>query len=93
MARLRAGNGFFLFSHLSPSFVKVSFVQFIFTTELKTISKGLEAVIFVGGVSLGQPATAIPIATIVGLVCGFIVGFVIYEFASRTSKKSFFIWI
>lgn len=93
MARLRAGNGFFLFSHLSPSFAKVSFAEFVFTTELKTISKGLEAVIFVGGVSLGQPATAIPIATIVGLFCGFIVGFIIYEFASRTSKEGFFIRI
>ena len=46
--------------------------------------------IFVGGVSLGQPATSIPIATIVGLFCGFIVGFFIYEFASRTSKKNFY---
>lgn len=49
------------------------------------ISPGLEAVIFVGGVSLGQPATAIPIAAIVGLVCGFVCGFIIYEFASRSS--------
>lgn len=70
--------------------MKVSFVELIFTTELKTISKGLEAVIFVGGVSLGQPATAIPIATIVGLFCGFVVGFIIYEFASRTSKEEFY---
>ena len=46
----------------------------------------MEAVIFVGGVSLGQPATSIPIAAIVGLICGLIIGFFIYEFASRTSK-------
>lgn len=45
----------------------------------------MEAVVFVGGVSLGQPATSIPIAAIVGLICGLIVGFVIYTFASRTS--------
>ena len=50
------------------------------------LREGLEAVVFVGGVSLGEPATAIPIAAIVGLVCGLICGFVIYEFASRTSK-------
>ena len=30
----------------------------------------MEAVIFVGGVSLGQPAASIPIAAIVGLVFG-----------------------
>lgn len=48
---------------------------------------GMEAVIFVGGVSLGQPATSIPIAAIVGIICGIIIGFFIYEFASRTSKS------
>lgn len=46
----------------------------------------MEAVVFVGGVSLGQPATSIPIAAIVGIICGVIIGFMIYEFASRTSK-------
>ena len=45
----------------------------------------MEAVIFVGGVSLGQPATSIPIAAIVGLICGLICGYLIYAFASRTS--------
>jgi NhaP-type Na+/H+ or K+/H+ antiporter len=50
---------------------------------------GMEAVVFVGGVSLGQPATSIPIATIVGLLCGLIIGFLIYSFASRTSALSF----
>ncbi|KAJ7723384.1 iron permease FTR1 [Mycena metata] len=52
---------------------------------------GMEAVIFVGGVSLGQPATSIPIATIVGLVCGLIIGFIIYTFASRTTLSVFLI--
>lgn len=47
---------------------------------------GMEAVVFVGGVSLGQPATSIPIAAIVGLLCGLVCGFIIYQFASRTSK-------
>jgi len=60
-----------------------------YQVKLKTISTGLEAVIFVGGVSLGQPATSIPIATIVGLLCGFIIGFIIYEFASRSSMAVF----
>lgn len=45
----------------------------------------MEAVIFVGGVSLGQPATAIPLATVIGIICGLICGFLIYAFASRTS--------
>ena len=48
----------------------------------------MEAVIFVGGVSLGQQATSIPIAAIVGLICGLVVGYLIYTFASRTSTFS-----
>ena len=51
----------------------------------------MEAVIFVGGVSLGQPATSIPIAAIVGLVCGLICGYLIYTFASRTTLTVFLI--
>ncbi len=49
----------------------------------------MEAVVFVGGVSLGQSATAIPLAAIVGLICGLVCGFLIYYFASRTSKYTF----
>ncbi len=51
----------------------------------------MEAVIFVGGVSLGQPATSIPLAAIVGIICGLIVGFLIYTFASRTTLTVFLI--
>lgn len=51
----------------------------------------MEAVIFVGGVSLGQPAVAIPIAAIVGLVCGLICGYLIYAFASRTTLTVFMV--
>jgi high-affinity iron transporter len=66
--------------------------QYIFVTlfgPMPTVhSTGMEAVVFVGGVSLGQPAASIPIAAIVGLICGLIIGFLIYEFASRTSTKN-----
>ncbi|KAJ3713162.1 iron permease FTR1 [Lentinula raphanica] len=58
---------------------------------ITVLREGLEAVIFIGGVSLGQPATAIPIAAIVGLVCGLIVGFLIYQFGSRTTLSIFLI--
>jgi high-affinity iron transporter len=56
-----------------------------FVTVLR---EGLEIVVFVGGISLGQSATSIPIAAIVGIVCGLICGFIIYTFASRSSKYS-----
>ncbi len=52
------------------------------------LREGLEAVVFVGGVSLGQSARSIPIAAIVGIICGLICGFLIYTFASRSSTYS-----
>ncbi|KAF5343177.1 hypothetical protein D9757_014558 [Collybiopsis confluens] len=58
---------------------------------ITVLREGLEAVVFIGGVSLGQPATAIPIAAIVGLICGLVVGFLIYQFGSRTTLNVFLI--
>ncbi|KAJ7598652.1 iron permease FTR1 [Mycena floridula] len=58
---------------------------------ITVLREGMEAVVFVGGVSLGQPATSIPIAAIVGIICGLIVGFIIYQFASRTTLTIFLI--
>ncbi|KDR68424.1 hypothetical protein GALMADRAFT_257144 [Galerina marginata CBS 339.88] len=58
---------------------------------ITVLREGLEAVIFVGGVSLGQPATSIPIAAIVGIICGFVCGLLIYEFASRSTLTIFLV--
>ncbi|KAG9005057.1 high-affinity iron permease [Tulasnella sp. 427] len=58
---------------------------------ITVMREGLEAVVFIGGVSLGQKATAIPLAAIVGLICGLIVGFIIYKSSSRTSISIFLI--
>ncbi|KAH9000833.1 iron permease FTR1 [Lactarius hatsudake] len=55
------------------------------------LREGMEAVVFVGGVSLGQSATSIPIAAIVGIVCGLICGFIIYAFASRATLSVFLV--
>ncbi|KIK55280.1 hypothetical protein GYMLUDRAFT_48004 [Collybiopsis luxurians FD-317 M1] len=58
---------------------------------ITVLREGLEAVVFIGGVSLGQPATSIPIAAIVGLICGLVAGFLIYQFGSRTTLNIFLI--
>ncbi|CCM05088.1 uncharacterized protein FIBRA_07295 [Fibroporia radiculosa] len=58
---------------------------------ITVLREGIEAVVFVGGVSLGQSAIAIPIAAIVGLVCGLISGYLIYAFASRTTLTVFMV--
>ncbi|KAG5638014.1 hypothetical protein H0H81_002282 [Sphagnurus paluster] len=59
-----------------------------FVTVLR---EGMEAVVFVGGVALGQSATSIPIAAIVGLVCGLVCGLLIYQFASRSTLTIFLV--
>lgn len=41
---------------------------------ITVLREGLEAVVFIGGVSLGQSAKSIPLAAITGLICGLIVG-------------------
>jgi high-affinity iron transporter len=47
-----------------------------FVTVLR---EGLEAVVFIGGVGLGLPATAFPLAVICGLGAGCAVGYLIYR--------------
>ncbi|KAF9003374.1 iron permease FTR1 [Cyathus striatus] len=56
---------------------------------ITVLREGMEAVVFVGGVSLGQPATSIPIAAIIGIICGLIIGYIIYAFASRSQLSIF----
>ncbi|EIN08896.1 Ftr1 protein [Punctularia strigosozonata HHB-11173 SS5] len=58
---------------------------------ITVLREGMEAVVFVGGVSLGQSATSIPIAAIVGLICGLVCGVLIYFFASRSALRVFLV--
>lgn len=55
------------------------------------LREGLEAVVFVGGVSMNTTAAAIPIPVVVGLICGVIVGWVIYRTGSSTTLHWFLI--
>jgi high-affinity iron transporter len=43
------------------------------------LREGLEAVVFIGGVSLGLPATAFPLAVLAGIGVGCLIGFFIYK--------------
>jgi len=63
----------------------------LFLPMITVLREGLEAVVFIGGVALGQPATSIPIAAIVGILCGLVCGYIIYQFASRSSLRIFLI--
>ncbi|KAJ9114381.1 hypothetical protein QFC20_001524 [Naganishia adeliensis] len=55
------------------------------------IREGLEAVVFVGGVSLGQPATSIPIPVITGILAGAVIGYIIYRSGSTIALSWFLV--
>ena len=46
---------------------------------ITVLREGLEAVVFIGGVSLGLPATSFPLAVICGLGVGCLIGYLIYR--------------
>lgn len=61
------------FKHLAEKYA-MFFLPFI-----TVLREGLEAVVFIGGVSLGLPATSIPLPAIIGIFTGCFVGFLIYK--------------
>ena len=54
------------------------------------LREGVEAVIFVGGVGLNEPASAFPIPVICGLLAGGSIGFIVYR-GGITSKVKWFL--
>ncbi|ROV99107.1 hypothetical protein VMCG_06595 [Cytospora schulzeri] len=67
------------------------YVMFLlpFVTVLR---EGLEAVVYIGGVSLtGLPATSFPLAVICGILCGCLVGYIIYKGGYASSLQIFLI--
>lgn len=47
---------------------------------ITVLREGLEAVVYVGGVGLGLPATSFPLAVVCGLLAGILVGYIIYRY-------------
>ena len=56
--------------------IKYAMFHLPFITVLR---EGLEAVVFIGGVGLSQPASSFPLAVICGLAAGIFVGWLIYR--------------
>ena len=46
---------------------------------ITVLREGLEAVVFIGGVSLGLPGTSFPLAVATGFGCGCLIGYFIYR--------------
>ena len=55
---------------------------------ITVLREGLEAVVFIGGVSLGLPATSFPLAVVCGFACGCLIGYFIYRQVETLSKPS-----
>ncbi|KAJ5424104.1 hypothetical protein N7491_009320 [Penicillium cf. griseofulvum] len=58
---------------------------------ITVLREGLEAVVYVGGVGLGLPASSFPLAVFCGLLAGFVVGYIIYRGGRQTSMQIFLI--
>ena len=71
------------FSHWAKRYVM--FVLPLITT----LREGVEAVVFVGGVSLGYPATAFPLPVITGILAGLFIGFLMYKGGNHMSIQIF----
>jgi high-affinity iron transporter len=46
---------------------------------ITVLREGLEAVVFIAGVSFSSPAAAVPLPVVIGLIAGGAVGFIIYK--------------
>ena len=55
------------------------------------LREGLEAIVFIGGVSLGVPASSIPLAAVCGLAAGSLVGYIIYKGGNAAPLQLFLI--
>lgn len=58
---------------------------------ITVLREGLEAIVFVGGVSFANPASSFPLPVIIGLLAGSIVGVVLYKGGDRIRLQWFLI--
>ncbi|KAI1339922.1 iron permease-like protein [Xylariaceae sp. FL0016] len=58
-----------------------------FVTVLR---EGIEAIVFVAGVSFSAPATAVPLPIVIGLIVGSLVGYILYR-GGTTSRLQYFL--
>ncbi|KAI9316825.1 iron permease FTR1/Fip1/EfeU [Dichotomocladium elegans] len=68
---------------------RYSFFLLPFITVLR---EGLEAIVFIGGVALGVEGKSIPIAAIMGIVCGVLLGYIIYRGGNMLRLRWFFVF-
>ncbi|KAI1421721.1 iron permease FTR1/Fip1/EfeU [Xylaria sp. FL1777] len=57
---------------------------------ITVLREGIEAIVFIAGVSFSAPATAVPLPVVVGLIVGAIVGYILYR-GGTTSRLQYFL--
>lgn len=62
-----------------------------FLPFITTLREGLEAVVFVGGIGVNQPASSFPLAIICGGLLGFFIGYLLYSGGNHMSIQYFLI--
>lgn len=62
-----------------------------FLPLITVLREGIEAVVFIAGVTFSAPATSVPLPVVVGLIAGCAVGYALYKGGSTTSLKFFLI--
>ncbi|KAG9233420.1 iron permease FTR1 family protein [Amylocarpus encephaloides] len=58
---------------------------------ITVLREGIEAIIFIAGVTFSAPAAAVPLPVICGLLAGFAVGFILYKGGSSSKLQIFLV--
>ncbi|KAK3320743.1 putative iron transferase [Cercophora scortea] len=69
-------------------FEKYAMFALPFITVLR---EGIEAIVFVAGVTFSAPATAVPLPVVVGLIVGALIGYILYKSGSSTRLQVFLV--
>ncbi|TGJ87264.1 hypothetical protein E0Z10_g1547 [Xylaria hypoxylon] len=57
---------------------------------ITVLREGIEAIVFIAGVSFSAPATAVPLPVVIGLLVGILVGYILYR-GGTTSRLQYFL--
>ncbi|KAI3332768.1 iron permease FTR1/Fip1/EfeU [Ustulina deusta] len=58
---------------------------------ITVLREGIEAIVFIAGVSFSAPATAVPLPVVVGLIAGVVAGYILYRGGTTTRLQYFLV--
>ncbi|KAJ3214275.1 high-affinity iron permease [Dinochytrium kinnereticum] len=69
----------------------VGFGAMVVIPFITVLREGLEGIVFLAGFAISEDPGTIPIAVIVGLLCGMIIGFLLYRYGNTVNLHVFFV--